>query len=385
MVKSKKVIVGMSGGVDSSVAAALLVSQGYDVVGVFMKNWHPQHKQFKDVCPWEDDLRDAKTVAARLGIPLEVWNFEKLYHDRVVSYFFKEYRAGRTPNPDVMCNKEIKFKAFFDKAMAAGADYIATGHYARVRANTKHPASTDVESGGQDTNTKHKEYQLFAGKDKNKDQSYFLWGIDRKILSKVLFPIGSYTKPQVRELAKKFNLPVHDKKDSQGICFIGPINVLEYLKTELPIRPGDIVDEKNNKVGEHQGAWFYTEGQRQGIGSRGGTIPQYVTKKDIKNNKLIVGGRKSPGLYAQGLIANQLNFLVPTPLLYRIFKEGRDSKKIGVRIRYRHPIVPARITTKKNEASIAFYQPQRAVTPGQSVVFYYGDLVLGGGIIDRAL
>lgn len=373
--QKKLVYVGMSGGVDSSVAAALLKKRSFDVIGVFMKNWHSRHKQFKDICPWEQDLRDAKTVAARLDIPLKVWNFEKLYHDKVVKYFFDEYRAGRTPNPDVMCNKEIKFKAFYQKAIKAGADYIATGHYSRVSANIKY----------QIPNTKSKRVFLYAAEDNNKDQSYFLWNINRRVLNKVLFPIGNLTKPEVRSIAKKFNLPVHDKKDSQGICFIGPINVKEYLKTELPIKKGDIVDEQNHKIGDHEGVWFYTEGQRQGIGARGNTIPQYVVKKDIKNNKLIVGGRKSRALFAKKLIVKKINWLINSPLLYRILQERSEAKKIGARIRYRHPIVPCRIAIRKGEASIAFSEPQRAITPGQSIVFYLDDVVLGGGIIDRIL
>lgn len=378
MNKKRIVYVGMSGGVDSSVAAALLKKQGYDVVGVYMKNWHSTNPKFAHICPWEQDLRDAKAVAARLDIPLKVWNFEKQYHDRVVKYFFDEYRRGRTPNPDVMCNSQIKFNEFYKKAMAEGADFIATGHYSRVSANVECQMS----------NVKTKECFLCAGKDKNKDQSYFLWDIDKEVLSKTLFPIGDYQKSQVRQMAKKMNLPVSDKKDSQGICFIGPIDVREYLKTELPIKKGDVITIDGQKIGEHEGVWFYTEGQRKGTGSMGGGIPYYVVKKDIKHNKLVVAPRASKKLFARGLMANNLNWLIqknssPLPretlakwgLLYR--------GKISARIRYRHPAVPATIKINDNEAEVIFSAPQRAVTPGQSVVFYRNDLVLGGGVIEK--
>jgi len=398
MNKKRIIYIGMSGGVDSSVAAALLKKRGYNVVGIYMKNWHSTNPKFAHICPWEQDLRDAKAVAARLDIPFKVWNFEKQYHDRVVKYFFDEYRRGRTPNPDVMCNSQIKFNEFFKKAMAEGADFIATGHYARVRAIINNQetcldllASIQSRNGTVESRraiTKQKEYQLLAGKDENKDQSYFLWDINKEVLSKTLFPIGDYLKTEVRKMAKKMNLPVSDKKDSQGICFIGPIDVREYLKTELPIKKGDVITIDGQKIGEHEGVWFYTEGQRKGTGSVGGGIPYYVVKKDIKHNKLVVAPRASKKLFAHGLVANKLNWLIkknssPLPretlakwgLLYR--------GKISVRIRYRHPAVPATIKVDGDEAKIIFDQPQRAVTPGQSIVFYKDDLVLGGGIIKK--
>ena len=390
--KKKLVYIGMSGGVDSSVAAALLKKQGYNVVGVYMKNWHSTDPKFEGVCPWEQDLRDARAVAARLDIPLEVWNFEKQYHDRVVTYFFNEYHRGRTPNPDVMCNSQIKFNEFYNKAISRGADFIATGHYARVVEGRKY--KVEGESRGRQSSpiTNHHptlklrmasqpqttDYRLLAGLDPNKDQSYFLWDIDKEVLSKTLFPIGEYTKPEVRAMAKKFNLPVSEKKDSQGICFIGPIDVREYLKTELPVKKGDVVNINGEKVGEHEGVWFYTEGQRKGTGSSGGGIPYYVVEKDVKHNKLIVAPRASKKLFARGLIANNLNWLVEKSLTHL-----SPTNKISARIRYRHPAVPATIKITRDVAHITFSTPQRAVTPGQSVVFYANDHLIGGGIIDK--
>lgn len=354
---SRRVIVGLSGGVDSSVTAALLKERGFDVRSVFMKNWHSDDPKFKGVCPWEEDLRDARAVAARLDIPFEVWNFEKQYHARVVRYFFDEYRRGRTPNPDVMCNKEIKFQVFLERALKVGADFVATGHYARLVRNYQLPTIN---------------YQLLTGKDTNKDQSYFLWAIDREVLPKIIMPIGEFTKPQVRELAKKFNLPTAEKKDSQGICFIGPINVREYLKTALPIKYGSIINTKNELVGEHEGVWFYTEGQRAGIGTTGGGVPYYVVGKDNINNILEVAPRRHKKLFARGLEADNLNWLTD---------DVPKSFRAAARIRYRHPAVPSSINIVRGRAKVIFDKPQRAVTPGQSVVFYQKDTVLGGGVI----
>ncbi len=379
---AKLVYLGMSGGVDSSVAAALLKKQGYNVVGVYMKNWHSTDPKFEGVCPWEQDLRDARAVAARLDIPLEVWNFEKEYHDRVVTYFFNEYRRGRTPNPDVMCNSQIKFNEFYKEAMKRGADFIATGHYARVVEGRKYKVEGESRNRQSSPITTHQPqatgHRLLAGSDSNKDQSYFLWDIDKEVLSKTLFPIGGYKKSEVRAMAKKFNLPVSEKKDSQGICFIGTINVREYLKTELPVKKGDVVTITGEKVGEHEGVWFYTEGQRKGTGSSGGGIPYYVVEKDIKHNKLIVAPRASKKLFARGLIANNLNWLVEKSLTHL-----SPTNKISARIRYRHPAVPATIKIARDVAHITFSTPQRAVTPGQSVVFYVNDHLIGGGIIDK--
>lgn len=362
----KTVYLGMSGGVDSSVAAVLLKEQGYNVVAVFMKNWHSDDSRFADVCPWEQDLRDAKTVAAALGIPLKVWNFEKEYHRKVISYFFSEYKVGRTPNPDVMCNSYIKFKAFYEKALAQGANFIATGHYARVK---------KCSSGAKSAN----QYCLFRGTDCNKDQSYFLWNIDISVLPKILFPIGELTKDRVRQIAKKHKLVNAHKKDSQGICFIGKINVREYLKTKLPLKQGDVVTVSGEKVGTHEGAWFYTQGQRKGTGSRGGGVPYYVVQKDVKKNILVVDNRASHHLFANGLVAENLNWLVENPV------QLLSSSLLKARMRYRQELVPVNVVFKGNELVVNFSSPQRAITEGQSVVFYVKDKVLGGGVIKKAL
>ena len=367
----------MSGGVDSSVAAALLKKRGFEVVGVYMKNWHSTNPEFADLCPWEQDIRDAKAVAARLEIPFKIWNFEKEYHNRVVNYFFNEYRKGRTPNPDVMCNSQIKFNEFYKKAMAEGADFVASGHYARIVTSDKwQVASAKNDTKHQSHVTNHDQFQLAAGIDPTKDQSYFLWDINKIVLSKTLFPIGELKKSEVRKIAKKLHLPVANKKDSQGICFIGPINVRAYLESELPIKKGDVVTENGEKIGEHDGVWFYTEGQRKGT-SPGGGIPYYVIEKDIKNNKLAVAPRASKKLYAKGLIANNLNWLIEKP------GSLSPAQKIQVVIRYRHEAVPALVEIKNDLAIVTFDTPQRAVTPGQSIVFYYNDVVIGGGVIEK--
>ena len=379
---NQKVIVGLSGGVDSSVAAALLVKRGFDVRGVYMKNWHSDDTRFKGVCPWEEDLRDARAVAARLDIPFEVWNFEKEYRDRVAKYFFEEYRRGRTPNPDVACNKEIKFQAFFNKALNEGADYVATGHYARIRefSNTKYQIpnkfqnSKSPKSAQPKTQNLNPKTCLFTGIDKNKDQSYFLWAIDRKVLPRVLMPVGDYTKPQIRRLARSLRLPTAQKKDSQGICFIGPINVKEYLKTNLPTRAGSIVNTKGEVVGKHDGVWFYTEGQRAGIGTVGGGVPYYIVRKKININELVVAPRKDSRLFAKSLVASELNWLTDSP---------PPSFKAQARIRYRHNLTPVSVRVSRGRATVRFAVPQRAITPGQSIVFYRRDVVLGGGVIER--
>jgi len=373
----KRVVIGLSGGVDSSVAAALLVERGFDVRGVYMKNWHSDDPKFKGVCPWESDLRDARAVAARLDIPFEVWNFEKEYHDRVVKYFFSEYRRGRTPNPDVMCNKEIKFHVFLEKTLDTGADYVATGHYARIARNQKSKIKNQ-NGKPQKSNAPRStpSAQLLAGIDANKDQSYFLWAIDREILPRVLMPVGDFTKPQIRRLAQSLRLPTAEKKDSQGICFIGPINVKEYLKTNLPTRVGSIVNTNGEVVGKHDGVWFYTEGQRAGIGTTGGGVPYYIIEKKLAENILVVAPRRDPKLFAGGLVAGELNWLV-TAL--------PDKFAAIARIRYRHALVPVKVTLEGKLARVTFDTPQRAVTPGQSIVFYQKDLVLGGGVIERPM
>jgi len=369
----KRVFVAMSGGVDSSVAAALLKEEGYDVTGVFMKNWSDS-SFFKDktMCPWVEDQEDARKAAAVLGIPFYTFNFEKEYRDRVVKYMLDGYKKGITPNPDVMCNKEIKFGIFFKKALELGADFVATGHYARVRAITNYELRI--------TN-----YELLRGADLNKDQSYFLWTLTKEQLAKTLFPIGECKKPEVRAMAKKFGLANAEKKDSQGLCFVGELDVFEFLKSKIKPKRGKILTVGGKEVGEHEGVMFYTIGQRHGIGSPGGGTPYYVVTKDIKKNILYVAeGKEDKSLYKNELTVAGAHWI-----------SGIKPKlplKCEARIRYRQPLQEARITNYelriKNKTIIhnskfiiQFKEPQRAVTPGQSVVFYDGDMILGGGVI----
>lgn len=353
----KKVIVGMSGGVDSSVTAALLVEQGFDVIGVFMKNWSQDFGDFG--CTWAEDAEDARKVTEVLKIPFYVWNFEKEYYDKVVEYFLREYKAGRTPNPDVMCNSEIKFKVFLDKALMLGADYVATGHYARIN----YQLSTD-------------NYQLLKGVDPAKDQSYFLYTLNQQQLSKILFPIGDLKKTKVRELAREFGLPNHAKKDSQGICFIGKINVKEFLKVHIPQYAGEIVTTSGQALGKHEGLAYYTIGQREGMGI-GGTGPYYVVTKDFDNNRLVVSNDKAePGLWKKEFTLEDVTWTD---------KVRAIPFRAGVSIRYHHPDYPAKIESgiKNQELRITFDEPQRAITPGQAAVIYQGEELIGGGIIDK--
>lgn len=355
--RKKKIFVAMSGGVDSSVTAALLKEQGYDVTGVFMKNWSDS-SFYKDttMCPWVTDQEDARKVAALLEIPFYTFDFEAQYREKVVEYMVEGYKAGITPNPDVMCNKEIKFGIFFDKATELGADMIATGHYARVQ-----------ERGGT--------YRLLAGVDANKDQSYFLYLLTQKQLSRTLFPLGEYTKPQVRELAKKHALPTAEKKDSQGVCFVGELDVFEFLKSRIPVHKGKIITTGGKEVGEHQGIEFYTIGQRHGIGSPGGGTPYYVTGKDAVKNILFVGeGAEDKELYAKTLRAVQSHWITDI-----------KPEKCRARIRYRQPLQECEVAYESDGTLVVtFAQTQRAVTPGQSIVFYDGDAVMGGAVISRA-
>jgi tRNA-uridine 2-sulfurtransferase len=351
--KRKTVVVGMSGGVDSSVTAALLKQQGFDVIGVFMKNWS---KDFKDYgCTWAQDSEDARKVAQVLNIPFYVWNFEKEYYDHVVAYFLREYKAGRTPNPDVMCNSEIKFKVFMDKAINLGADFIATGHYARVK-KTK---------GG---------YKLLKGIDPAKDQSYFLYTLNQEQLSCVMFPIGEYYKPRVRLLAKKFRLPNFDKKDSQGICFIGKINVTEFLREHIKARSGKIVTTGGESLGRHTGLPYYTIGQRGGIGV-GGSGPYYVVAKQPQTNTLVVtNDKEDPKLWRSEFVITDISWTN---------KPSKIPFRSGVSIRYHHPEYPAEIKKAPNGLKVKFLKSQRAITPGQAAVFYKGEELIGGGIIDK--
>jgi len=354
----KKIMMGMSGGVDSSVAAMLLQEQGYQVEGLFMKNW--EEDDTREICTAEEDLRDARSVCGTLGIPLHTVNFSAEYWDRVFEYFLAEYRAGRTPNPDIMCNREIKFKAFLDYALDLGADGIATGHYVRA----------DIVNGRQ---------RLKKGLDANKDQSYFLYALGQYPLSKSLFPIGELEKSQVRKIADKHQFINARKKDSTGICFIGERNFRDFLQTYLPAQPGDMITPDGNIIGQHQGLMYYTLGQRQGLGiggqKTGSEDPWYVIDKDLKNNILLVAqGHNHPQLFKKQLIAKDLHWIAETiPEL---------PLKCTAKTRYRQPDQSCTITKlDKDSVEVSFQKPQRAITPGQSVVFYQDDICLGGGII----
>lgn len=334
-----KVLVGMSGGVDSSVAAALLLEQGYEVIGGFMKNWSD--------CNWREDRRDAMRVAAKLGIEFYTFDFEKAYRDEVVEYMYREYEAGRTPNPDVMCNRNIKFNKFLKKADELGCEYVATGHYAR-RAGDR----------------------ILAGVDSNKDQTYFLWAVPKEAIRRALFPVGEMTKPAVRAKAEELGLVTARKKDSQGICFIGEVDLMEFLKERIQPDPGPIVDTEGRKLGEHEGLAYYTIGQRHGLDVGGGT-PYYVVEKKPETKELVVSSNYHPGLYESELEAVELNW----------FTEPGKAFDCLARIRYRQPLQKCHVELAGSEARVTFKDPQRAVTSGQSIVFYDGDQMLGGGII----
>lgn len=346
---SKKVYVGMSGGVDSSVTAALLKEQGYDVTGVYMKNWSqdlPGH-----VCPWKEDYQDAKRVAVGLGIPFKMYDFEAEYRDKVVNYMLEEYKVGRTPNPDIMCNQEVKFKLFLETALEDGADMIATGHYARV-----------------------KDGKLYAGVDPNKDQSYFLCRVTEDALRKTLMPVGEYEKPKVRELARKFGLSTAEKKDSQGICFVGKVGIKDFLKQFVQTRPGKIFDQNGKEVGEHEGALLYTIGQRQGLGVGGG-LPYYVVGKDMDKNEVFV----TTDLQDERLWHREFTLASP----HWINDEPRTGGTYTVRTRYRAELLKVDDLSQLGNGTwrIVLHDEVRALTPGQSAVIYDGDRVVGSGIV----
>lgn len=347
---AKTVYVGMSGGVDSSVAAALLKQRGYTVVGVYMKNWTKSLPGF--VCPWKEDFQDAKRVAVQLGIDFKVFDFEKDYKHKVVDYMIEEYKAGRTPNPDIMCNQEVKFKLFLETCLEDGADLIATGHYARAKAG-----------------------KLFKAKDDNKDQTYFLYRVNEAALQKTLFPLGEYTKPEVRAVAKKLGLVTAGKKESMGICFVGKVGIKEFLGQYLKTKPGDIIDETGRVVGQHDGAIFYTIGQRQGLGVGGG-LPYYVVAKDMTENQVYV----TTDLSDKRLWYKELD-LVDVHWINGVPKNGAA---VEVRTRHRAPLIKGTLdiaSPGKGTLRVALKDEIRAATPGQSAVIYQGDLVLGGGVI----
>lgn len=357
--QAQQVIVGLSGGVDSSVAAILLQQQGYQVEGLFMKNWEEDDTQ--DYCSAEVDLADAQSVSEALNLRLHAINFSAEYWDEVFSHFLSEYEAGRTPNPDILCNREIKFKAFLDHAMHLGADFIATGHYARSR-----------QVDGQ--------YQLLKGLDNGKDQSYFLYTLGQAQLAKALFPVGELQKSEVRRIAEEHQLVTHDKKDSTGICFIGERNFRDFLSRYLPARPGEIQTPDGKVIGHHNGLMYYTLGQRQGLGIGGvpgsSDEPWYVVDKDMEHNVLIaVQGHDHPLLYSSSLTAGQLSWVDGTG--------PQAPYRCSAKTRYRQPDQACTITRLDTSGcEVVFDEPQLAVTPGQSVVFYDGEICLGGGVIE---
>lgn len=348
------VVVGMSGGVDSAVTALLLKQQGYEVIGLFMKNWEDDNTD--DYCSSRQDLVDAASVADTIGIPLEAVNFSKEYKERVFSYFLREYQAGRTPNPDILCNSEIKFKAFLDHAVSLGADKIATGHYAQVR-----------EVDGL--------FQLLKADDASKDQSYFLHKLNQAQLSKAMFPLGNILKSQVRKIAEEHKLSNYAKKDSTGICFIGERPFREFLSKYLPTQPGDMCTPEGKVVGKHVGLSFYTIGQRQGLGIGGQGLPWFVADKDMGNNRLIVvQGHDHPALLKPELTAMEMHWISGSA--------PDTARDYAAKTRYRQEDAPCHIESLQDgNARFSFTSPQWAVTPGQSVVAYDGALCLGGGII----
>lgn len=369
---SKKVFAGMSGGVDSSLTAALLKDRGYYVTGVYMKNWTQDLPGFE--CPWKEDYQDAKRVAVKLGIDFVVFDFEKKYKQKVVDYMIAEYKAGRTPNPDIMCNQEIKFKLFLDTALENGADLIATGHYSRIiRKHSAISASLGRSTGHAPVALAYPADSEFAelhvAKDKAKDQTYFLYRVTSDALSKTLMPIGEFTsKEQVRKEAKKRGLPTAGKKDSQGICFVGKVGIKEFLSQYVKTSPGPIVDSSGKEIGEHDGAIFYTIGQRHGL-DVGGGLPYYVTKKDMKTNTVFV----TTDLSDKDLWSKEVNLAD----LHWINELPKPGKKYQARLRYRGPLVGCELKDNK----LILDEEQRAISAGQSTVIYAGDQVLGGGII----
>lgn len=345
----QRVYVGMSGGVDSSVSAALLKKAGYDVVGIFIKVWQPDWIN----CTWKEDRLDAMRVAAQLEIPFVTLDLEKEYKEEVVDYMIREYKSGRTPNPDVMCNRYVKFGGFFDWAMKQGADFVATGHYAQI---------IDVK--------------LIAGEDSNKDQTYFLWTLTGEQISKTLFPVGNIEKPEVRKLAKKFNLPNAEKKDSQGLCFIGKIDIKKFLSHYIDSKKGDVLDGKGNIIGEHGGAFFFTIGERRGFTITEKTPhddPYYVISKDIEKNTITVANKNGEGNLPNGITKIKLTDVN--------WNQGSVpiGKNLKARGRYRETLQDIVISEGN---LIEFSEPQFTLSPGQSLVVYDGEICLGGGIIE---
>ncbi len=376
----KKVFIAMSGGVDSSVTALLLKKQGYNVVGIFMRCYNI------DGCA-EKDAEDARRVAEKLKIPFYVWDFEEEYKKKVVEYMVKGYKQGITPNPDVMCNREIKFGLFLEKALKMGADYVATGHYVRIEREfsmtnnqfSKKIKKQKFENLKIDNLFKIVNCKLKIAKDLNKDQSYFLWTLTQKQLKHCLFPIGDYLKSEVRKIAKKAGLPTAEKKDSQGICFLGQVNLSDFLKKYIPEKRGDVLNVAGKKIGKHKGAHFYTIGQRHGLGIGGSKKPYYVVEKNVRKNIIVVAeGDDNPALYKKEVKITDVN------LMNNELRIKNKELKIPVlaRVRYRQSLAPATFIIHNSKFIIQFDQPIKFVAPGQSAVFYAknGEM-LGGGVI----
>jgi tRNA-specific 2-thiouridylase len=390
----KRVVVGLSGGVDSSVAAYLLKEQGHDLIALFMVNWHERVGNITSACTWEEDALIARLVAKKLDIPFHIVDLSKDYKKRVVDYMFAEYQAGRTPNPDVLCNREIKFDTFLNEAMKFDADFVATGHYCR---------KTETESNGEVI------HQLLAGKDPNKDQSYFLCQLNQQQLSKAMFPIGDLLKPKVREIARQQNLPTAERKDSQGICFVGKVDLPTFLQQQLKPKVGNIIEiptnfmekkkqievtEENYKklcfpfpykpwngkiIGEHQGAHYFTIGQRKGLNIGGHKEPLFVLATDVKRNIIYVGeGQNHPGLYRKGLFvaAEEMHWIRPD-----LKMKPSEKRKYDIRIRYRQPLEKGTIHLKEDGAYFIFDDEQRGITSGQFAAWYSGDELIGSGVI----
>ena len=393
----KRVIVGLSGGVDSSVAAYLLKQQGYEVIGLFMKNWHDDTVTISNECPWLEDSNDAMLVAEKLGIPFQVVDLSEQYKERIVDYMFREYERGRTPNPDVLCNREIKFDVFMDIAMDLNADFVATGHYCR---------KSEIEKDGETI------YRLLAGQDNNKDQSYFLCQLSQDQLAKAMFPIGELNKSEVRDIASKLDLVTADKKDSQGLCFIGKVRLPEFLQQKLKPKEGIIIQipndsslyerdipvftnqeealkfkstkysytlEDGKKVGTHQGAHYFTKGQRKGL-AVGGTIePLFVIDTDVDQNVIYTGeGKNHQGLYRNVLFveSDEIHWIREDLAL-----EAGQEMEVLARIRYRQPLEKASLYRAENGLYVSFQNPQSAITEGQFVAWYQEDELLGSGVI----
>jgi tRNA-specific 2-thiouridylase len=378
VINKQTVYVGMSGGVDSSVTAALIKEQGYNVVGVYMKNWTRDVGGF--TCPWRADLTDAQSVAAGLNIPFKIFDFEKEYKQKVVDYMVREYKSGLTPNPDIMCNQEIKFKLFLETALGQGADKIATGHYSRIVNNS---ASTKLENLNTKQNLNYKSQTskkqadlqgstLQKGLDESKDQSYFLYRITPEVLAKTMMPLGDLTKKEVRAIAKKLKLATANKPDSQGICFVGEVGIKDFLKDYIKTQPGPIKTLDGTEIGQHDGAVFYTIGQRQGLGVGGG-LPYYVVEKDMKHNIVYV----TNDLANDKLWSNEFSLSKP----HWINEPPKPDTQYQLKLRYRSKSVPGTLQKLGDKYHVMLKEADRAVTPGQSAVVYSGETVLGGGII----